>query len=107
MLHEPRSTNSAVVLTLFPPYTPEYNPIELMFAQVKAAYFRSMYETGTRPRDAIDAAFAVVSSKHCRNYFEFVEGESTGRNRLGLTTSKDAGTLSPVRGYRIEESIIL
>ena len=61
-----------------PPYTPEYNPIELMFSQVKAADFRSVYTDGNQPRNAIDAAFSQVSPENCRNYFAFVRGRLWG-----------------------------
>ena len=63
-----------------PPYTPEYNPIELAFAQMKAHYRAA----SARVRRAmtvtdIEAAVANVEAQHCAHYFDFVWNEINGQ----------------------------
>jgi len=74
------------VAEYIPSYTPEYNPIEYAFSQVKSHY--KTLRRCNREDDveaAIRQAFEIVTPEHCANYFRFVSAEITGHtNRLDL-----------------------
>ena len=53
------------------PYSPEFNPIEAVFSQVKAVYRRERlhYLVNQIPfnqEDAIDRAFSKIKREHCK-----------------------------------------
>lgn len=56
-------------LLYLPPYSPDFNPIEKVFSQIKAF----LKKTATRIKENLDIAIAdaidVVSSEHAINYF--------------------------------------
>ena len=69
-----------------PPYTPEYNPIEMAFAQIKAHYYRASSDRPIEERAL--SAVREVKRSHCQYYFRFVKDEIAGRSdRLLLRSS--------------------
>jgi transposase len=56
-------------LLYLPPYSPEFNPIELVFAKLKALLRSAAARTVGDLWEAIRQAFAHFSSDECRNYF--------------------------------------
>jgi len=62
------------------PYTPQYNPIELAFAQIKAHYRAASARVRRAMTEAdIEAAIATVEAQHCAHYFDFVWNEINGQ----------------------------
>jgi transposase len=53
-----------------PPYSPDYNPIEMMWAKVKAALRSANARTQELLEQEIAEALANVSIQECRNYFQ-------------------------------------
>lgn len=51
------------------PYLPEFNPIELAFAKLKALLRSAAARAVSGPRAAIHKAFTHFSPEDCRNYF--------------------------------------
>jgi transposase len=56
-------------LLYLPPYSPEFNPIELAFAKLKALLRNAAARTVGDLWAAIHKAFARFSPEECRNYF--------------------------------------
>jgi transposase len=56
-------------LLYLPPYAPEFNPIELAFAKLKALLRSAAARTISDLWEAIRQAFARFSPEECRNYF--------------------------------------
>ena len=61
----------AGILVLFlPPYSPDYNPIELVFSKVK--YYLKEHDEGLQavdsPNSIILSAFSSVTTPDCNNY---------------------------------------
>jgi transposase len=56
-------------LRLLPPYSPDFNPIELAFAKLKALLRRAAARTIPELWDAIAAALPAFSPHECANYF--------------------------------------
>jgi transposase len=56
-------------LRLLPPYSPDFNPIELAFAKLKALLRRAAARTVPGLWDAIAAASPTFSRSECANYF--------------------------------------
>ena len=56
-------------LLYLPPYSPEFNPIELAFAKLKALLRSAAARTVGDLWEAIRQAFACFSPDECRNYF--------------------------------------
>jgi transposase len=56
-------------LRLLPPYSPDFNPIELAFAKLKALLRRAAARTIPELWDAIAAALPTFSRSECANYF--------------------------------------
>jgi transposase len=56
-------------LRLLPPYSPDFNPIELAFAKLKALLRRAAARTIPELWDAIAAALPAFSQHECANYF--------------------------------------
>jgi transposase len=56
-------------LLYLPPYSPEFNPIELAFAKLKALLRRAAARTVGDLWEAIRQAFTCFSPDECRNYF--------------------------------------
>lgn len=72
--HKPPAIREAIEragaeLRFLPPYSPDFNPIELAFSKIKAllkkAAARTVADLWTAIRDAIDA----VSAQDCRSFF--------------------------------------
>jgi transposase len=56
-------------LRLLPPYSPDFNPIELAFAKLKALLRRAAARTIPELWDAIAAILPTFSPAECANYF--------------------------------------
>jgi transposase len=56
-------------LRLLPPYSPDFNPIELAFAKLKALLRRAAARTIPDLWDAIAAVLPTFSRNECANYF--------------------------------------
>jgi transposase len=56
-------------LLYLPPYSPEFNPIELAFAKLKALLRSAAARTVSDLWAAIHKAFTRFSPEECRNYF--------------------------------------
>jgi transposase len=56
-------------LLYLPPYSPEFNPIELAFAKLKALLRRAAARTVGDLWEAIRQALVCFSPDECRNYF--------------------------------------
>jgi transposase len=56
-------------LRLLPPYSPDFNPIELAFAKLKAVLRRTAARTIPDLWDAIAAALPQFTPAECSNYF--------------------------------------
>jgi transposase len=56
-------------LLYLPPYSPEFNPIELAFAKLKALLRSAAARTVSDLWEVIRQAFARLSPEECRNYF--------------------------------------
>jgi transposase len=57
-------------LLYLPPYSPDFNPIELAFAKLKALLRSAAARTVSDLWEAIRQAFVRVSPDECRHYFE-------------------------------------
>lgn len=68
-------------------HTPEYNPIEMAFSQIKSHYHR--VSRAMSVQDRIEEAIRRVERSHCENYCRFVRNEITGEaDRLHSFHSK-------------------
>lgn len=56
-------------LRLLPPYSPDFNPIELAFAKLKALLRRAAARTIPQLWDTIAAALPTFTPSECANYF--------------------------------------
>jgi transposase len=56
-------------LLYLPPYSPDFNPIEMAFAKVKALLRAAVARTVTDLWDAIATALDAFTPGECRNYF--------------------------------------
>lgn len=56
-------------LRLLPPYSPDFNPIELAFAKLKALLRRAAARTIPELWDAIATALPTFTPSECANYF--------------------------------------
>jgi transposase len=56
-------------LRLLPPYSPDFNPIELAFATLKALLRRAAARTIPELWDAIATALPTFTPTECANYF--------------------------------------
>ena len=57
-------------LPFLPPYSPDYNPIELAFSKLKALLRKAAERTIEALWDAIGRALDTFSPTECRNYFK-------------------------------------
>ena len=60
---------AGATLMFLPPYSPDFNPIEQVFAKVKALLRKAAARTIDALEAAIAAALDAVSSEECENYF--------------------------------------
>ena len=56
-------------LRYLPPYSPDFNPIEKAFSQLKAHLRRAAERTQEELWSAIGALLPIVTSQHAANYF--------------------------------------
>ena len=56
-------------LRFLPPYSPDFNPIEMAFSKLKAYLKRRAARTVTELWDAIGQATDNVTPAECQNYF--------------------------------------
>lgn len=57
-------------LLFLPPYSPDLNPIEEVFSQVKAIMKKNdvLFQVTTMPRVLLTMAFGMVTKEHCHSY---------------------------------------
>ena len=60
---------TGATLRLLPPYSPDFNPIELAFSKIKALLKKAAARTVAHLWDAIRAAIDAVTPADCRNFF--------------------------------------
>ncbi len=56
-------------LLFLPPYSPDFNPIEMAFSKLKARLRKEAARTISQLWDAIAEAIELFTSTECRNYF--------------------------------------
>ncbi len=61
--------NAGAKLMYLPPYSPDFNPIETAFSQIKAFLKKTAARTKQKLDAAIAAAIDVVSPQNAVNYF--------------------------------------
>ena len=61
--------NAGAELRYLPPYSPDLNPIEPSFAQLKAHLRKAKERTIPALYDRIGALLPRITTTHCRNYF--------------------------------------
>ena len=57
-------------LLFLPPYSPDFNPIEMAFSKLKAILRKMAERTISELWDAIAEAIELFTSTECRNYFQ-------------------------------------
>lgn len=72
--HKPPAIRAAIEragaeLYFLPPYSPDFNPIEMAFSKVKALLKKAAARTLTSLWDAIRDAINAVTSHDCRGFF--------------------------------------
>ena len=63
---------TGALVRFLPPYSPDLNPIEEVFSQVKS-YIRDneiIYQTTKKPQLIIVSAFASITTQDCQNYIK-------------------------------------
>lgn len=60
---------AGVMLLYLPPYSPDFNPIEMAFAKLKALLKRAAARTVAELWQAVAASLAAFTPTECRNYF--------------------------------------
>lgn len=61
---------SGAELRFLPPYSPDFNPIEMAFAKLKALLRKAAERTVDGLRDAIARLVDVFTPTECQNYFD-------------------------------------
>ena len=72
--HKPAGVRRAIeaagaTLLYLPPYSPDFNPIEMAFAKLKALLKKAAARTMAELWDAIAASLDAFTPTECRNYF--------------------------------------
>ena len=67
-------------LLFLPPYSPDYNPIELAFAALKAALRRAAARTREALEAAIAAALDAVTPQDAANWFRHCGYQPPGQS---------------------------
>ncbi len=72
--HKPKAVRKAIEkvgaeLRFLPPYSPDFNPIEMAFSKFKAFLKRTAARTVDELWDAIVTAIDIFTPSECRNYF--------------------------------------
>lgn len=72
--HKPQGVRRAIEaagasLFYLPPYSPDFNPIEMVFAKLKALLKKAAARTVTELWHAIAAALDAFTATECQNYF--------------------------------------
>ena len=72
--HKPDAVGAAIeargaTLRYLPPYSPDFNPIEVAFAKFKAILKKAAARTIEDLWNAIAQALPMLSPQDCRNYF--------------------------------------
>lgn len=62
--------DAGATLLFLPPYSPDFNPIEMAFAKLKAALRKAAARTVQALWDTIAIAIKSYTPQECRNYFE-------------------------------------
>jgi transposase len=77
-------------LLYLPPYSPDFNPIELAFAKLKALLRRAAARTVGDLWEAIRQAFVCFSPDECRHYFTAAgyEGDAYASSGSGIALAE-------------------
>jgi len=72
--HKPAGVRRAIeatgaLLLYLPPYSPDFNPIEMAFAKLKAILKKAAARTVPQLWRAIAASLSSFTPAECRNYF--------------------------------------
>jgi len=72
--HKPTAIRDAIeaagaVLSLLPPYSPDFNPIELAFSKLKSWLRSQAARTKEALDDAIAAGIERITQADCRSFF--------------------------------------
>jgi transposase len=62
--------STGATLMFLPPYSPDYNPIEMMWSKIKTILRKTKARTSTALNEAISSAFASVSVSDILSWFE-------------------------------------
>ena len=74
-----RIERAYALLLYLPPYSPDFNPIELWFAKLKALLRTARQRTVEELWKTVGACLACFSSTECCNYFRHCGYTSTTR----------------------------
>jgi transposase len=61
--------DAGATLMYLPPYSPDFNPIEMAFSKLKAALRKAAAHTKVELWDAIAGAIETFTPTECENYF--------------------------------------
>ncbi|HSP49487.1 MAG TPA: transposase, partial [Pseudolabrys sp.] len=64
-------------LVFLPPYSPDFNPIEMAFAKLKALLRKAAERTRDALWDKIGEVLSAFSAQECANYFRHAGYVST------------------------------
>jgi transposase len=72
--HKPAAVRMAIeargaVLRFLPPYSPDFNPIEMAYSKFKACLNKAATRTLDDLQDAIATALPMLTAEDCHNYF--------------------------------------
>ena len=72
--HKPAAVRMAIeargaALRFLPPYSPDFNPIEMAYSKLKAFLKKAAARTIDDLQDAIATALPMLTAEDCRNYF--------------------------------------
>jgi transposase len=66
----PAEPGDYLVYLFLPPYSPDYNPIELLWAFVKSVLRKLKARTHQKLNNAINFALGKVSADYIKNWFD-------------------------------------
>ncbi|HEX7200621.1 MAG TPA: transposase, partial [Dongiaceae bacterium] len=68
---------TGATLVFLPPYSPDFNPIEMLFAKLKALLRKAAARTRAALWDKIGEVLDAFSAQECANYFRHAGYAST------------------------------
>jgi len=72
-----REVSGSVQLLFLPPYSPDLNPIEMLFAKIKTVVRNRASRTREKLESALKTALEAVSPGECANYIKHSSCEPT------------------------------